>query len=123
MTRIGRVDYKPERAPTGAVHQVTVGDRLFLVVTGFGKTIVFQLHKRPDIFVQCREVNFEMDPELAVTGYVLQTQKICLDPIVDLQRRLDAREKAYWALHAENQRLRNALKPRKRGGNRGRRNS
>lgn len=126
MTRIERVDYKPERAPDGAVYRVTVGDRLFIVTVGFGKTIVFQRYKKPDVFVMCREVDYEIDPELAVTGYVLGSHGVTFDPVVDLQRRLDAREKAYWQLNAENQRLRNALRPvkrEKRGGNHGRRNS
>lgn len=110
VTRIGRADYKPERAPDGAVYHVTVGDRLFMVIVAFQKTIVFQRHKRPDIFVMCRESNEALEPELAVTGYVLGPQRVCLDPVVDLQIRVDAREKAYWRLHNENQRLRNALR-------------
>jgi len=120
VTRIARADYKPERAADGAVYHVTVGDRLFMVVVGFAKTLVFQRHKRPDIFVMCREIGHEFDPELAVTGYLLGPSKICMDPVVDLQSRLDGREKAYWRLHNENQRLRNALRvPEKRGRKKG----
>jgi len=122
VTVIKRQDYKATRSPSGGVFTVPVGAREFLVVCAFGVTTVFERLTRPSAYVMRREIPNEMDPEMAVTGYVLSSYTHP-DPLTDLQERLDARERAYWKIHNENQRLRETMRSMGKRGKRGSRDS
>lgn len=114
--------YPVRKAISGGTYNVTVASRTFLVIVAFSRTIVFERIAKPDCYVMRREVLYEMDPVGAVSGYTLGTG-LGFDPVTELQAKLDARDRAYWAGQKEIQRLREALQRREKRGKRVRRNS
>jgi hypothetical protein len=114
--------YLVRRSADGGTYTVEAGERSFLVVVAFGRTLVFQRISRPDGYVTRREILHEMDPELAVTGYVLSFDTTH-DPVLKLKTELDRQQKSYWSLHKELTRVRAELERSKKRGKHGRRNS
>ncbi len=115
--------YQATQSLAGATYKVDTGPRQFLVVVAFSRTLVFERIARPDVYVQRRDIGFEMDPIGAVSGYTLSPVQ-SFDPMTDLQQRLDASEKARWAYHNEIVKLRESLRrSEKERGKRGSRNS
>ena len=108
--------YRTEQAVEAHATMVDAGNgRRFLVVrfraTGF-KTIVLQHSENPDAWLSRRELDVDMDPELAVTGLLLGPQQIP-HPIEILNERIEALRKQNWDLH---NRLHRATAPAKRPG-------
>lgn len=115
-------EYGTYQSLAGATYKVDTGSRQFLVVVAFSRTLVFERIKRPDVYVMRREIDREMDPADAVTGYTLGNAPE-LDPLTDLQQRLARAERAYWTAENELRRMRDALQRGAERGARGRRNS
>lgn len=114
--------YPVRQSVGGGTYSVQVGDRLFLVIVAFGRTLVFQRISRPEGYVTRREILHEMDPEMAVTGYVLSSAA-SYDPVVKLQSELERLQKSFWTQQKELARVRGDLERAKKRGKHGRRNS
>jgi len=111
--------------------QVTVvdtgNDRHFLVVRYRildWKTLVFQHETAPDCWISRRDIDGYVEPEDAVTGYLLRQP--VPDPVSRMKRDLELERRSNWALRDELMKLKAtaaAVGREKRGVNkRGRRN-
>jgi len=119
--------YGIERAAEAHAALVDAGNgRKFLVVSFLSsgwKTLVFQHSKDPDSWLSRREISGNMDPDLAVTGFLLGAQQLP-HPIEILKADLERLRRSNWDLHNRLQRanLLQKIDGKKKRGTRVRRN-
>ena len=93
--------YRTDPSVESRAIAVEVGDGRHFLVIQFRlrewKTIVFQHMVSPDCWISRREIHGKMEPEAAVTGYVLSSVKIP-HPLEILRSRLARAEAATFAL-------------------------
>jgi hypothetical protein len=118
--------YRTDHAVESHATVVDVGDGRHFLVLQFRvrewKTIVLQHGFQPDCWISRRELHENMDPVLAVSGYLFGPSQV-RHPLEDLKRQLANYERLTWSLRNKVsmlERIKQTKASRKRGKRGGR---